>query len=140
MHDFAPISGLVGGAIIGLATSLLMLLTGRIAGISGIFGGLVVSDTGDRGWRVAFIAGLIGAPLCGAIFGISLPHPSLPSLGVVIASGLLVGVGSRMGAGCTSGHGVCGMARLSPRSLAFTAVFMIFAIATVAIARHVVGH
>jgi uncharacterized protein len=141
MHNFTPISGLLGGAIIGLASALLMLLTGRIAGISGIFGGLLAPDTGDRDWRVAFVVGLIAAPLLGAMFGMPLPHPSLPAnLVVVVVSGLLVGVGSRMGAGCTSGHGVCGIARLSARSLSFTAVFMIFAIATVAIARHIIGH
>jgi len=141
MHNITPISGLLGGAIIGLASALLMLLIGRIAGISGIFGGLLSPSTSDRDWRVAFIAGLISAPLLGAIFGIPLPHPSLPAnLGVVVVSGLLVGVGSRMGAGCTSGHGVCGIARLSARSLSFTAVFMICAIATVTIVRHLIGY
>ena len=138
MNNFTPISGFLGGALIGLASALLMLLTGRIAGLSGILGGLLSLNTSDRDWRVAFIGGLMAAPLLGAIFGAPLLHPSLQAnLGVVVASGLLVGVGSRMGAGCTSGHGVCGIARLSARSLAFTAVFMIFAIATVAIVRHV---
>ena len=140
MHNFTPITATLGGAIIGLAAALLMLLTGRIAGISGIFGGLLAPNTGDRDWRAAFIAGLIAAPLLGAIFGRALPHPNLPAnLGIVVASGLLVGAGSRLGSGCTSGHGVCGIARLSARSLWFTAVFMIFATATVAIMRHLIG-
>ena len=140
MHNFTPVSGLLGGALIGLASALLMLLTGRIAGISGIFGGLLPLNTGERDWRLAFLAGLIAAPLLGAMLGAPLPHPSVPaSLWVVVPSGLLVGLGCRMGGGCTSGHGVCGIARFSARSLIFTAVFMIFAILTVAVARHVVG-
>ncbi len=140
MHNFTPVSGLVGGALIGLASALLMLLTGRIAGISGIFGGVLPLNSSERDWRLAFLAGLIAAPLLGAMIGISLPHPSLPAgLWVVVVSGFLVGLGCRMGGGCTSGHGVCGIARFSPRSLVFTGVFMIFAIATVAVARHVVG-
>ena len=140
MHNFTPVSGLLGGALIGLASALLMLLTGRIAGISGIFGGLLPLNTGERDWRLAFLAGLIAAPLLSAMLGAPLPHPSVPaSLWVVVPSGLLVGLGCRMGGGCTSGHGVCGIARFSARSLIFTAVFMIFAILTVAVARHVVG-
>lgn len=140
MHNFTPISGLVGGALIGLASALLMLLTGRIAGISGIFGGLLPFNTTERDWRLAFLAGLIAAPLLGSIAGVSLPHPAVPaSLWVVALSGFLVGIGCRMGGGCTSGHGVCGIARFSSRSLIFTAVFMAFAIATVAVVRHVVG-
>lgn len=141
MHNLTPVSGLLGGALIGLASALLMLLTGRIAGISGIFGGLLLPNATDRDWRVAFIMGLIAAPLLGALAGIPLPHPTLPaSLWLVAASGLLVGVGSRLGGGCTSGHGVCGIARLSARSFAFTGVFMVFGIATVAMMRHVIGH
>ncbi len=140
MHNFTPVSGLLGGAMIGLASALLMALTGRIAGISGIFGGLLPLNTTERDWRLAFLAGLIAAPLLGAMIGAQLPHPTVPvSFWVVVLSGLLVGVGCRMGGGCTSGHGVCGIARFSSRSLVFTAVFMIFAIATVAIVRHVVG-
>ena len=134
MHNFTPLAGLAGGALIGLASALLMLLTGRIAGISGIFGGLLPLTAGDRDWRLAFIAGMIAAPLIAALlFGAALPHPALPSsLAVVAIGGVLVGFGSRMGAGCTSGHGVCGVARLSARSLAATAIFMVVAIATVA--------
>ncbi len=140
MHNFTPVSGLAGGALIGLASALLMLLTGRIAGISGIFGGILPIGGAERGWRLAFLGGLIAAPLLGATIGAPLPHPSVPaSLGVVVLAGLLVGAGCRMGGGCTSGHGVCGIARFSPRSLIFTGVFMVFAIATVAVVRHGLG-
>jgi uncharacterized protein len=140
MHNFSPVSGLLGGALIGLATAMLMLLTGRIAGISGILAGASSSGSTDRGWRIAFLGGLIGAPVLATLWGSSLPKPLMPaSLILVIASGFLVGLGSRMGGGCTSGHGVCGIARLSFRSLVFTAVFMATAVATVAIVRHILG-
>ena len=141
MHNLTPLSGFLGGALIGLAAALLMLLTGRIAGISGIFGGLLAPTANDRGWRVAFIAGLIAAPLLASFFtDASLPSPMMPaSMIVIVIAGLLVGFGSRMGGGCTSGHGVCGIARLSARSTIATAVFMAAAIATVAIARHGIG-
>jgi uncharacterized membrane protein YedE/YeeE len=140
MHNLTPFSGFIGGALIGLATALFMLLTGRIAGISGIFGGLLARDTRDASWRIAFIAGLIAAPLLAALAGRPLPMPIMPaSLGVIAIAGLLVGIGTRMGSGCTSGHGVCGTARLSVRSLAATVIFMVTAIITVAIARHGLG-
>lgn len=141
MHNFTPLSGLIGGALIGLAAAMLMLLTGRIAGISGIFGGLLSPATSDRGWRLAFIAGLIAAPLTAALAtGTPLPSPTMPaSLIVIVIAGLLVGFGSRMGGGCTSGHGVCGVARLSARSLVATAIFMAAAILTVAVVRHGMG-
>ncbi len=141
MHNLTPLSGFLGGALIGLSAAMLMLLTGRIAGVSGIFGGLLSSATPDRGWRLAFVAGLIAAPLVAAFAtGAALPSPAMPaSLILIVVAGLLVGFGSRMGGGCTSGHGVCGVARLSARSLIATAVFMIAAIVTVAIARHMIG-
>ena len=141
MHNLTPLSGLIGGALIGLASALLMLLTGRIAGISGIFGGLLPLSATDRDWRLAFIAGMIAAPLLAALtFGAPLPNPAMPgSMAVVAIGGLLVGFGSRLGGGCTSGHGVCGIARLSARSLAATAIFMAVAIIAVAIARHGIG-
>ena len=141
MHNLTPLSGLLGGALIGLSAAMLMLLTGRIAGISGIFGGLLSSATHDRGWRIAFVAGLIAAPLIAAFAtGAALPSPAMPaSLILIVVAGLLVGFGSRMGGGCTSGHGVCGVARLSARSLVATAVFMVAAIITVAVARHMIG-
>lgn len=141
MHNLTPLSGFLGGALIGLAAALLMLLTGRIAGISGIFGGLLTPNASDRGWRIAFIAGLIAAPLLASfVTSTALPSPAMPaSMIVIVIAGLLVGFGSRMGGGCTSGHGVCGIARLSARSLIATAIFMVTAIATVAVARHVIG-
>ena len=140
MHNLTAFSGLFGGALIGLATAMLMLLTGRIAGISGIFGGLLPLRSSERGWRLAFIAGLIAAPLLAVLGGMSLPNPTMPaSLAVIAIGGLLVGFGSRMGSGCTSGHGVCGTARLSTRSIAATAIFMLVAIVVVTIVRHGIG-
>ncbi len=140
MHNFTPLSGLLGGALIGLAAAMLMLLTGRIAGVTGIAGGLVQTNTTDRGWRIAFVAGLIAAPLIAALFGAALPRPAMNSSLVVVAiAGLLVGFGTRMGNGCTSGHGVCGFARLSVRSIVATCIFMLAAFATVAIVRHGFG-
>jgi uncharacterized protein len=137
MTTFTPLSAAIGGALIGLAAVLLMLLTGRIAGISGIAGGLL-SGNSDRGWRVAFILGLILAPVAGMLAGDPLPAPVMPASRVaVIAAGLLVGFGTRLASGCTSGHGVCGIARLSVRSIVATAVFMGAAIVVVALTRHV---
>ena len=116
MDNFTPIPAAIGGTLIGLAVALLMLTTGRIAGISGIVDGLIGNADG-KGWRAAFVAGLILAPLIARLVGFSLPMPRMPASWVVIAgAGLLVGFGTRLGGGCTSGHGVCGMARLSPRS------------------------
>jgi uncharacterized protein len=140
MANFTPISAAIGGALIGLAAALLMLTTGRIAGISGIFGGCLDFGTGDKGWRVAFIAGLILAPLSASLVGFPVPLPEMPaSWIVVVAAGLLVGFGTKLGSGCTSGHGVCGIARLSPRSIVATGIFMGVAIVVVALTRHVFG-
>ena len=140
MHHLTPLSGLLGGALIGLAAAALMMLTGRLAGVSGILGGALQVKPADQGWRLAFIAGLIAAPLLAALAGAPLPRPAMTSSLVLAAvAGLLVGFGSRMGNGCTSGHGVCGFARLSTRSIAATAIFMITAIAVVAIVRHGFG-
>ena len=140
MHNLTPLSGLFGGALIGLAAAGLMLLTGRVAGVSGIFGGLLALRPADRGWRIAFVAGLIAAPLLATLVGRPLPAPAMASnLALVALGGLLVGFGSRMGNGCTSGHGVCGFARLSARSIAATAIFMTTAVITVAIMRHGFG-
>ena len=140
MHDLTLLSGLFGGALIGLAAAAMMLLTGRLAGVSGVVGGLLSSDPVDRGWRLAFVAGLIAAPLLATLAGVPLPRPTMTSnLALVAAGGLLVGFGSRMGNGCTSGHGVCGFARLSPRSIAATVIFMGAALITVAIVRHGLG-
>ncbi|MDO9561839.1 MAG: YeeE/YedE thiosulfate transporter family protein [Bradyrhizobium sp.] len=140
MANFTPLSAAIGGALIGLSSVLLMLLTGRIAGISGIFGGLLNPGTGDKAWRLAFIAGLILAPPLAGWIGYGMPTPELPaSWTVIIAAGLLVGFGSRMGDGCTSGHGICGIARLSVRSIVATVIFMLTAILTVALTRHGFG-
>lgn len=139
MHHLTPVSGLIGGALIGLAAAMLMLLSGRLAGVSGILGGLLTGNA-DRAWRIAFIAGLIAAALLAPLFGAPSPARLASSNLVLFAvAGLLVGFGSRMGNGCTSGHGVCGFARLSARSITATLVFMSVAIATVAIVRHGLG-
>jgi uncharacterized membrane protein YedE/YeeE len=140
MHNLTPLSGLLGGALIGLATAGLMLLTGRIAGVSGIFGGLLAWQPGDRAWRLAFVAGLTTAPLIAALAGAPLPRPAMSANLVLVAvGGLLVGFGSRMGSGCTSGHGVCGFARLSLRSIGATQIFIGTAVVTVAVVRHGFG-
>jgi uncharacterized membrane protein YedE/YeeE len=140
MHNLTALSGLLGGALIGLAAAALMMLTGRLAGVSGILGGALQARPADQGWRIAFIAGLIAAPLLAAVAGAPLPRPAMTSsLALVAIAGLLVGFGTRMGNGCTSGHGVCGFARLSTRSMAATAFFMITAIVVVAIVRHGFG-
>ena len=140
MANFTPISVAVGGALIGLSAVLLMALTGRIAGISGIFAGLINPETTDRAWRAAFIGGLIAAPLAAALLGHTVPTPRMPgSYIVVVIGGLLVGFGTRLGSGCTSGHGICGIARLSPRSIVATGVFMMAAIIVVALTHHVFG-
>lgn len=133
---FTPWSALAGGALIGLAAALFVLLNGRIAGISGILGGLLRPVRGDIAWRLAFLAGLIGAPLVYGLFA-PLPQPQIEAgTGWLIAAGLLVGVGTRYGAGCTSGHGVCGLSRLSPRSLVATLAFMAAGFVTVYLLRH----
>ncbi len=140
MANFTPISAAIGGALIGLSAVLLMLLTGRIAGVSGILGGLLSPKTDDRAWRLALIVGLIAAPPTAALAGYAVPTPQLPGNFVIIAvAGLLVGFGTRLGSGCTSGHGICGIARLSPRSIAATAIFMVTAIIVVALTHHVFG-
>jgi len=140
MANFTPLSAAIGGALIGLAAALLMLLAGRVAGISGILSGCLARGNGDRAWRLAFLGGLILAPLTGAVVGYGLAAPQMPaSYGVTVAAGLLVGFGTRLGGGCTSGHGVCGIARLSPRSITATAVFMTTAILVVTFTRHVLG-
>jgi uncharacterized protein len=140
MANFTPISAAIGGALIGLSAVLLMLLNGRIAGITGIAGGLIDPISRDRFWRAAFIVGLIAAPLSAMLIGYTVPVPQMPTSMVTIAvAGLLVGFGTRMSNGCTSGHGICGMARLSTRSITATVVFMAAAIIVVALTRHVVG-
>lgn len=136
---FTPWSALAGGALIGLAAALLLWLNGRIAGISGIVGGVLRPVAGDTAWRVAFVLGLLLAPLA---YGLVKTLPALQvdaGYGLLVLAGLLVGVGTRYGAGCTSGHGVCGLSRLSVRSLVATVIFMAAGFATVWLVRHVVN-
>ncbi len=137
--DFTPVPALIGGALIGLAAVLLMLTTGRIAGISGILGGLLPPTGGDTTWRLAFIAGLmlggLGLVYLGDVSTIVI-EADTP---VLIAAGLLVGFGTRLGSGCTSGHGICGVGRLSPRGIAATAIFVAVAMITVFVTRHMLG-
>ena len=136
---FTPWSSLTGGVLIGIAAAMLLLFNGRIAGISGILGGLLKPVRDDVGWRVAFLVGLLAAPFVYALF-VTLPRPQIDaSYGALILAGLLVGVGTRYGGGCTSGHGVCGLSRLSLRSLVATLAFMGAGFATVYLTRHVFG-
>jgi hypothetical protein len=140
MANFTPVSAAIGGALIGLSAVLLMLFSGRIAGVSGIFDGLINPKTSDRAWRAAFVAGLIAAPVTAMLVSYAVPTPQMPASYVtIIVGGLLVGFGARLGSGCTSGHGICGIARLSPRSIAATGVFMVAAIVVVALTHHVFG-
>jgi uncharacterized membrane protein YedE/YeeE len=138
-NAFTPWASLGGGVLIGIAAAILILLNGRVAGISGIVGGLLKPERGDVAWRIAFVAGLVLAP---AVYGLlaSLPRIRIDaSHGALVVAGLLVGIGTRYGSGCTSGHGVCGLSRLSPRSLAATATFMAAGFVAVFILRHVLG-
>ena len=138
-NHFTPLAALAGGALIGLAAALFVLLNGRIAGISGVLGGLLVPTRGDIAWRLAFVLGLVGAPLLYRLFA-ALPTLQIDAgYGSLVLAGLLVGVGTRYGAGCTSGHGVCGLSRLSPRSAVATACFMAAGFATVFVLRHVLA-
>jgi len=138
-NSFTPWASLAGGVIIGIAAAMFILLNGRIAGISGVLGGLLKPVRGDISWRVAFIAGLVGAPLLYALVT-ELPRPQIDAgYAGLVAAGLIVGVGTRYGSGCTSGHGVCGISRLSPRSLVATAAFMLAGFVTVFIVRHLIG-
>lgn len=140
MENFTPLSALAGGALIGAAASVLLWLNGRIAGISGIVGGLLAPAAGETGWRALFTLGLIAGAALYRVAGGPLQAIEIEtSPMLLIAGGLLVGFGTRIGGGCTSGHGVCGLARLSRRSLVATAVFMISAGITVAVVRHLWG-
>ena len=140
MQDFTPISGLVGGLLIGLAVTMMLLLNGRIAGISGIVGGLLTLRLRDTPWRAAFVAGLVVGALAYILTtgggGASTVQVGA-SLPAILVGGLLVGFGTRLGSGCTSGHGLCGMARLSKRSITATAVFFGMAMLTVFLNGHV---
>lgn len=138
-NNFTPWASLAGGMLIGLSAAVFVLFNGRIAGISGILGGLLEWPKGDVAWRVAFLAGLIGAPLLyGAV--LTLPEVRIDAdFSTLIIAGLLVGVGTRYGSGCTSGHGVCGLSRMSPRSLVATVAFMLAGFATVFVVRHLIA-
>ena len=136
--QFTPWTSLAGGMLIGIAAAMLVLLNGRVAGISGIVGGLLAPRRGEIAWRLAFVAGLFAAPLLWMLLA-DVPVPRIGAgFGTLLAAGLLVGVGTSYGSGCTSGHGVCGLSRLSPRSLVATGAFMAAGVATVFIARHLV--
>jgi uncharacterized protein len=138
VENFTPLSGLVGGVLIGLAAAMLLLLNGRLSGISGIVGGMMAPKTSDVGWRAAFIVGLLLGPFIYILVtGGALLLEMQASVPVLVVAGLLVGFGTRLGSGCTSGHGVCGIARLSKRSIVATAVFFVVAMLTVFLTRHV---
>ncbi len=136
---FTPWSALAGGLLIGLAAAMFVLLNGRVAGISGVLGGLLKPLAGDVLWRVAFIGGLVVAPLVYSLVAVVPAVQIGAGYGAVILAGLLVGMGTRYGAGCTSGHGVCGLSRLSPRSLVATATFMGAGFMTVFVIRHLLN-
>lgn len=137
--SFTPVAALTGGLLIGLSASLFVFLNGRIAGISGILGGLLSPARGDRLWRFAFVLGLLLAPLMWQVVAQLPPIVIEADYPLLILAGLLVGISTRYGSGCTSGHGVCGISRLSPRSLVATLAFMAAGFATVFVVRHLVG-
>lgn len=140
MTEFTPYQGLAGGLLIGIASVLMLLGTGRIAGISGIYGGILMPVRGDVAWRLWFIGGiLLGALLWPLLTGNPLPVDLQVSWPLMLLAGLLVGFGTRLGSGCTSGHGVCGIGRLAPRSMVATATFISAAVATTFVMRHVLG-
>lgn len=136
---FTPYASLAGGVVIGLAAAILVLFNGRIAGISGILGGLLGAPRGDRLWRALFVGGLVLSPLAWSVARTLPPIQVDAGWGTLVAAGLLVGLGTRYAGGCTSGHGVCGLSRLSLRSLAATGCFMAAGFATVFLVRHMVG-
>ncbi|AKT38135.1 YeeE/YedE family protein [Chondromyces crocatus] len=140
MHDFSPGSALIGGALIGLSASLFLLAHGRIAGISGLFGGLLRRTTEGRALRVAFLGGLlVGGAVLRFVFPAAFDTTWTPTLPLALVAGFLVGFGTQLGNGCTSGHGICGVSRLSARSLVATGTFMATGFATVFVARHLLG-
>jgi hypothetical protein len=138
--NFTPWASLSGGLLLGVASAFFILVNGRVLGISGILGGLLTPKSGDSGWRIAFLLGMLAAPL---VYGLLTPAgfvqaPRIDAgFATIVAAGLLVGLGTRFGSGCTSGHGVCGLSRLSPRSLVATLAFMGAGFAMVFVVRHV---
>ncbi len=137
--NFTPWSSLAGGIVLGIASAMFVLLNGRILGISGIVGGLLRRGASDIGWRLSFVLGLLAAPAVWSWFAAPAQVRVDAGWATVVIAGLLVGIGTRFGAGCTSGHGVCGLSRLSPRSLAATLAFMAAGFATVFIVRHLLA-
>ena len=136
---FTPWASLAGGLVLGLAAAVFILFSGRILGISGIVGGLLSPRAGDAGWRIVFLLGMLAAPVTFSWIAPAglVPAPRIEAgYGAVVAAGLLVGFGTRLGSGCTSGHGVCGLSRLSPRSLVATLAFMGAGFLTVFLIRH----
>lgn len=138
-NHFTPWTSLIGGVLLGLSAALFILLNGRVVGISGIIGGLLAPRAGDTGWRLSFVLGLLAAPSAYVLFA----APVVPRIdagwGLLVLAGLLVGIGTRYGSGCTSGHGVCGLSRLSPRSLVATLSFMGAGFAVVYLVRHLLA-
>ena len=140
MENFTPVLSLIGGLMIGIAATLLLWTTGRIAGISGIYGGLLSWDVSNFNWRLAFIFGLFVGPFVVSEFGAGISPINIDAgIPMLIIAGLLVGVGTRMGSGCTSGHGVCGIGRFSIRSIVATFVFMLAGAVCVYVTRHLIG-
>ena len=137
--SFTPWSALAGGALIGIAVALLLLATGRTAGVSGIVAGILKPNPGDLAWRIAFVAGMVLAPLIYAMITALPPLQIAAGYPTLVVGGLLVGLGTRYGSGCTSGHAVCGVARLSPRSIVATLAFMLAGFVTVYLVRHAFG-
>lgn len=134
--NFTPISAAIGGVLIGIAAAILLIFNGRIAGISGILGGILKPTQGDTAWKIAFVLGIIVSPLLFMWVAYTPEVNIAASTPVLIIAGLLVGFGTRLGSGCTSGHGICGMARFSRRSIVAVLVFMVVAFVTVAISNH----
>ena len=138
-NAFTPWPALAGGLLIGIAAAMFVLLNGRIAGVSGVLGGLVTPAKGDVAWRMSFVLGLLIAPTVYAFFSAGTPLRIDAGEGALVLAGLLVGAGTRYGSGCTSGHGICGLSRLSPRSLVATLAFMGAGFVTVFVLRHLLG-
>src|ERR1700684_2014591 len=140
MHNFTPLSALIGGILIGLSAAAMLLLEGKIAGISGILAGVLAPSKGETEWKVAFVGRLLAG---GVLLRISLPTACdcgiIRPYGVLMLAGLLVGFGTRLGNGCTSGHGVCGISRIPPRSMVATLTFIASGVVTVYLVNHVVG-
>ena len=137
---FTPWTSLMGGLLLGVSSALFILLNGRVLGISGILGGLIPPKSGDSAWRISFFLGMIASPFLFSLLapsGLAFPPRIDAGYGLIILSGLLVGIGTRYGSGCTSGHGVCGLSRLSPRSLVATLIFMSVGFLVVYLVRHV---